>query len=103
MMSRFGLYVKFTAKPGERDTLVGILLEGEDAMQAMEECELYIVNVSDTESDIIWVTEVWSSPEAHQASLDHEDTKASIARAMPLIAGVESTTIRPVGGKGLRF
>lgn len=102
-MSRFGMYVKFTAKSGERDTLVDILLEGESAMQAMEDCELYIVNISDTEPDAIWVTEVWSNPEAHQASLGHEDTKASIARAMPLIAGVESTTIRPVGGKGLRF
>ncbi|RJX39941.1 antibiotic biosynthesis monooxygenase [Paenibacillus pinisoli] len=102
-MSRFGMNVKFTAKPGERDRLVDILLEGEDAMQAMEECELYIVNVSDTEPDVIWVTEVWSSPEAHRSSLDHQDTKASIARAMPLIAGVEPTIIRPVGGKGLRF
>lgn len=102
-MSRFGMNVKFTTKPGDRDALVNILLEGEAAMQAMEECELYIVNVSDTEPDAIWVTEVWSSPEAHQASLGHEDTKNSIARAMPLIAGVESTTIKPVGGKGLRF
>ncbi|MCD9020455.1 antibiotic biosynthesis monooxygenase [Cohnella sp. NL03-T5] len=100
-MSRFGMYVKFTAKPGQRDALVNILLEGTDSEQLGKECDLYIVNVSDTEPDTIWVTEMWSHPEAHEASLAQEATKASIKRAMPLIAGVEATKVRPVGGKGL--
>ncbi|RAV15604.1 putative quinol monooxygenase [Paenibacillus contaminans] len=100
-MSRFGMYVKFTAKPGQRDALVNILLEGEASMQSVKECELYIVNVSDTEPDTIWVTEMWANPEAHEASLAQEETKASIERAMPLIAGVEAVKVRPVGGKGV--
>jgi quinol monooxygenase YgiN len=102
-MSKFGMYAKFTAKPGERDVLAAILLESAAAAEAVEECELYLVNISDSEPDILWVTEVWSSPEAHAASLTLEDTKAAIRRAMPLIAGAESTKITPVGGKGLVF
>lgn len=102
-MNKFGMYAKFTAKPGQRDELVNILLEAAAGAQSVRECELYIVNVSDTEPDVIWVTEVWSHAEAHAASLEQEDTKAAIRQAMPLIAGVESTQIRPVGGKGLRF
>jgi len=102
-MSKFGMYAKFTAKPGQRDALATILLESAAAAEAIDECELYLINISDTEPDILWVTEVWSSPEAHGASLTLEDTQAAIRRAMPLIAGVESTKIKPVGGKGLVF
>lgn len=100
-MSKYGAYVKFTAKPGQRDALSDILLEAAAAARTVKECEVYIINVSEAEPDAVWVTEVWSSAEAHKASLDDPKTKASIARAMPLIAGVESIPVVPVGGKGL--
>src|SRR6478609_1323878 len=100
-MSKFGMYVKFTATTGQRDALVNILLEAADSAQSDQNCELYIVNISDTEPDTIWVTEVWSDSAAHKASLELEETKSSIQRAMPLIAGVEAIEFRPVGGKGL--
>jgi quinol monooxygenase YgiN len=100
-MNRFGMYVKFTTKSGQRDALVNILLDGAASAQSVKECELYIVNVSETEPDTVWVTEVWSNADAHAASLAQEETKASIQRAMPLIAGVESTQLRPLGGKEL--
>ncbi len=100
-MNKYGAYVKFTAKPGERDALAGILLEAAAGLQAMTECEVYIINTSDAEPDAIWVTEVWNSAEAHKASLGDPATKEAIARAMPLIAGVESIPVVPLGGKGL--
>ncbi|MET3292390.1 UNVERIFIED_CONTAM: quinol monooxygenase YgiN [Brevibacillus sp. OAP136] len=100
-MNRFGMNVKFTAQPGQRDALADILLGAADALAGVEDCELYVVHVSETEADVIWVTEVWRSPEAHAASLSLEETKAAIQRAMPLIAGVESTKLKPIGGKGL--
>lgn len=100
-MSKLGLYVKFTAKPGKRDALVEILLDAATAARSAKDCELYIVNVSDTEPDTVWVTEVWSNPDAHESSLAQEETRASIELAMPLIAGVESTKVTPIGGKGI--
>ncbi|MWV44282.1 antibiotic biosynthesis monooxygenase [Paenibacillus sp. HJL G12] len=100
-MSKYGAYVKFTAKSGERQALADILLEAAAAAQTIADCEIYIINVSDDEPDAIWVTEVWSSAEAHQASLSQPETKESISRAMPLIAGVESIPVMPLGGKGL--
>lgn len=102
-MSKYGIYAKFTAQPGKRDALAKILLESAAAAETVEECELYIINFSETEPDILWVTEVWSNPEAHAASLSLEATQAAIQHAMPLIAGVESTKLKPVGGKGLSF
>lgn len=101
-MDKFGMYAKFKAKPGERDRLVDILLEAAAGAGAAPDCELYVVNVSETEPDTVWVTEVWGCAEAHDASLQEEATRAMIQRAMPLIAGVESIPIRPIGGKGIR-
>ncbi len=100
-VSKFGLYGKITVHEGQRDALVAILLEAAALMQPDPECELYIVNVSPTEPDAIWVTEVWSSQAAHQAALAREGVKALIARGRPLIAGGERIEVVPVEGKGL--
>lgn len=101
-MERFGMYGKIVAKEGQRDELVKLLLEAARLVSPLPGCEIYIVNVSPSEPDAIWVTEVWSSEADHDASLKHENVKALIARARPLIAG-GSAPIRlvPVGGKGL--
>jgi quinol monooxygenase YgiN len=100
-MSKFGLYSKITAHSGQRDALVAVLLEAAAAMQHVPGCELYLVNVSATEPDAVWVTEVWSSRAAHEASLTRDESKALIKRGMPLIAGGERIEIVPIGGKGL--
>ncbi|MNW17562.1 hypothetical protein D3C71_2167890 [compost metagenome] len=67
----------------------------------MKECELYLLNLSNTDPDTFWVTEVWSHEEAHAASLTGDAVKASIQRARPLIASIESMQTTPAGGKGL--
>lgn len=100
-MSKFGLYGKITTHPGQHDALVAVLLEAAALMQHVSGCELYVVNVSPTEPEVIWVTEVWSSAEAHQASLTLEGIKETIKRGRPLIAGGERIEIVPIGGKGL--
>ncbi|MCJ8013254.1 antibiotic biosynthesis monooxygenase [Paenibacillus sp. KQZ6P-2] len=100
-MDKYAAYVKFTAKAGERDKLTNILMEAANAAQTVKECELYLINLSEKEPDAVWVTEVWSSADAHKASLDQPETRDSIARAMPLIAGVEAIPLNLLGGKGL--
>ena len=100
-MSTFGLYGKIIAKPGQRDALVAGLLEAAALMQHVPGCVLYIVNVSASEQDVVWVTEIWRSASAHQASLTQEEIKALIKRTMPLIAGGERIEIVPIAGKGL--
>ena len=79
-MRKFGTYGKFTAHAGKRDALVQALLEAAAGLQNFEGCELYIVNVSDTEPDTVWVTEVWRDQADHQASLALPETKALIQR-----------------------
>ena len=84
-----------------QQALVAILLDAAALMRDIPGCDLYIVNVSPTEPDTIWVTEAWHSREAHQASLTREDVRALIERGRPMIAGGERIEVVPVGGKGL--
>jgi quinol monooxygenase YgiN len=63
-------------------------------------CVLYVVSRED--ADTLWVTEAWTDRAAHDASLDVPGAKEQIARAMPLIAGIEGRVeFEPLGGKGL--
>ncbi|MGG1397974.1 antibiotic biosynthesis monooxygenase [Bacillus salipaludis] len=100
-MNKYGMYVKFTTIQGKSDELLQILLNAAEAMQSLDECEIYIVNKSKSEPEVIWVTEVWANAEAHKRSLLLEESKAMIERAKTLIAGIEATEILPIGGKGI--
>jgi quinol monooxygenase YgiN len=100
-MNKFGTYGKFTTHAGQREALVQLLLEAAAHAQSDEGCELYVVNIVDSEPETVWVTEIWSDQSAHEASLSMEETKALIQRARPFIAGIEQVRLRPVGGKGI--
>ena len=94
-----GLIGKMRARPGQRDALLAILLEGTSAMPG---CLSYIVARDPADADAIWITEVWDRSESHRASLQLPAVRAAIARARPLIAGFDSSTeTEPVGGVGL--
>src|SRR5262249_15337846 len=104
LMGKYGLYGKMLAQPGQRDALVGLLLEAARAVGDVPGCEIYIIGTAATEADGIWGTEVWRSKEEHDAALTLPSVQAIIARARPLIAGFgERYESTPVGGKGLAY
>jgi quinol monooxygenase YgiN len=95
----YGLIGKMIAKPGERDALVAILLEG---VSEMPGCLSYVVAHNAGDANAIWVTEVWQSKESHKASLSLPVVQNAIARGKPLIASFgESFETEPVDGFGL--
>ena len=95
----YGLIGKAKAVPGQRDALISILLEG---VSGMPGCLSYIVAQDPTDSDAIWITEVWDSQQSHQASLSLPSVRQAISRGKPLIAGFgEQFETRPIGGHGL--
>ncbi len=101
-MARYGLVGSFKAQPGQGDRLAEVLLRAAARVGADCDCELYVISRSPDDPDAVWVTEVWTSPEAHGASLDDEATRELITEARPLIAGMgERFELVPVGGKGL--
>ncbi|MES2724158.1 MAG: putative quinol monooxygenase [Pseudomonadota bacterium] len=95
----YGLIGKMTARPGQRDALITILLEG---VSGMPGCLSYIVAQDPRDADAIWVTEVWDTAASHRASLSLPSVQAAIAKGRPLIAGMEAGTQTVVmGGHGL--
>ena len=95
----YGLIGKMLATPGNRDTLVTLLLEGTAAMPG---CLSYVIATDPKDPDAIWITEAWDSKASHDASLALSAVKAAIAKGRPLIAAFGSGTVTtPVGGHGL--
>lgn len=95
----YGLIGKMSARPGQRDALIAILLEG---VAGMPGCLSYVVAQDPKDADGIWITEVWDSAASHKASLSLPSVQAAIAKGRPLIAGMEAgTETVVVGGHGL--
>lgn len=98
---RYGLFVTIHVKPGQRDAVVEILMRDVEAARALG-CDLYMVGVSDEKPDVVYVTEVWTSQEAHRASLNDPAVQAAIAEAMPMLTGeFHSTEFSVAGGLGV--
>lgn len=88
-------------QPGRRGDLVEILTRPNPEL-AEAGCLLYDVGIDDDEPDTVFVAEVWTSAEAHRASLQLESVKAAIAEAMPLLSGVMGGFRFAVQGSPLR-
>ncbi len=103
-MSGVGRYVKFTAQPGSGEEVAGLLLEAADSLRDVAGCELYLINRAASEPDVVWVTELWLSQEALDASLEQLETdegKARVGRVTALLAKPpELTEVEPLGGVG---
>jgi len=95
----YGLIGKIKTISGKRDELISILLDGTGAMPG---CLSYVIAKDSTDSNAIWVTEVWEDQESHHNSLSLPAVQQAISRAKPLIAGFgERFETNPVGGFGL--
>jgi quinol monooxygenase YgiN len=89
-------------KPGYRDAVVALLTRPNHDMAESAGCLLYEVGVNDDQPDTVFVIELWTSAEAHQASLHLASVKAAIAEAMPMLSGETSGTRFSVVGSPLR-
>jgi quinol monooxygenase YgiN len=95
----YGLIGKMTAQPGKRDALATILVNG---VAGMPGCLSYVIANDPAHANLIWITEVWESKEAHAASLQLPSVRDAITKGRPLIAGMERVAeTSPVGGSGL--
>jgi quinol monooxygenase YgiN len=92
----YGLISKINAAPGQRDALIAILLEG---TRAMPGCLSYVIASDPLDDHALWITEVWTSPASHKASLALPAVQAAMAKGRSLIAGFSSRVeTMPVGG-----
>lgn len=78
----YGLIGQIETVPGKRDELIAILTH----TGAMPGCVHYIVGKDAENQNIIWVTEIWKSAEAHRASLEFPAVQSATKQGRPLIA-----------------
>lgn len=74
------------AAPGRRDELLAHLTRRSDELAEIG-CLLYEVGVGE-DPDTVYVVELWTSAEAHRASLQLPSVQGAIAEARPLLSGV---------------
>jgi quinol monooxygenase YgiN/quercetin dioxygenase-like cupin family protein len=99
-MTKVGRYVKATAKPGQADALAERMLAVAEELRAVPGCELYLVNRSPEDENVVWVTEVWSSQEELGAALAATD-REQIQAVLALTDGeFERIDVTPLGGVG---
>ncbi len=92
---------RLTARPGQRDRVIEILLESGKSFDDNPACLLYLVSESIDDPDVIWVTDLWTDEQAHAKALARPELRPYIEEAMSLLTGrPEQIKIRPVGGKG---
>ncbi|GAA0311283.1 hypothetical protein GCM10009087_21730 [Sphingomonas oligophenolica] len=92
----FGTIGRIKAIAGQRDALAAILAGGSGGMPG---CISYIVAEDLADADALWVTEIWESREAHQASLALPAVREAIGKGRPLIASFDSgAQTRPISG-----
>jgi quinol monooxygenase YgiN/mannose-6-phosphate isomerase-like protein (cupin superfamily) len=101
-MSAIARYAKVTAKPGQGDALAAKLLEVANGLRDVAGCELYVINCSSTEPEVVWVTELWQSEELMNAALESEEARARMPEVLELLAdgGFERIDLEPLGGVG---
>lgn len=74
------------AVPGRRDLLVDILTRRRADLDEAG-CLLYEVGVNEEDPHTVFVTELWTSAQAHEASLSLDSVRAAITEARPLLSG----------------
>lgn len=95
----YGLIGRIMCKPGTRDDLIAVLLEG---VSGMPGCLSYVVARDPADAEAIWITEVWKDEASHKASLSLPPVQAAITKGRPMIARFDQHIVtQPVGGHGL--
>jgi quinol monooxygenase YgiN len=96
----FGLLNRLTAKPGQRERVVEILLESGQLFDDNPACRVYLVAESVDDPNLIWVADLWTSEEEHAEALKAPEMQSFVEECMPLLEGMpEQIGVRPVGGK----
>lgn len=94
----YGLIVKITAAEGRRDELIALLAASTSEMPG---CLSYVISRDAADPNLLWVTEVWESQAAHDASMSLRSVQAAIPQIKPLIAHFERIAVTdPVAGNG---
>lgn len=95
----YGLIVKMTVMPGRRDEVLERLA---DCSTGLPGCLSYVIAKDSADDNVLWVTEVWESETAHDASLTLRAVQAVIPQIRLLIADFQKIAVtEPIAGAAL--
>ena len=101
-MPRFAQHTRLVAAAGKRDELATKFLESVEIQRDNADCELMLVSTAPESTEVVYLTEVWSSEDAWEQARRSAPIQAWAASMPALVNGpVESTPLDVVGGKGL--
>jgi quinol monooxygenase YgiN len=99
-MTRFAQHTRLVATPGKRDALVAKFLESAEIQRLNPDCELMLVSTAPDATDVVYLTEVWSSEEAWERARTSAPIKAWAASMPSLVnRAPETTSLVVAGGK----
>ena len=102
-MSKTAIIAKLTAQSGKRDELVEALTSLVDAVAGEQGTELYILNESETEPDVVWFYELYTDQDALKVHSGSEAMKQVGGRLAGLLAGrPELIPVTPRCAKGIQ-
>ncbi|MGI5505990.1 putative quinol monooxygenase [Lentzea sp. CA-135723] len=98
MIVQHGFHATLTARQGKGDEVVEFLLDAPSLTN--DDCVVFLVGRSTANPDVIYVTEGWTTAEAHRAFFASDEAQALVAKLGTLLDG-ESAYLDelPVGGK----
>lgn len=101
-MQHYTLQTRFVTRQSKGNKLLNILTRLYNKIAYVHGCHLYIINQDSENSDHIFVTELWDSPESHAHSQNLSDFQEALLQAGPLLAiEPERRVLKAVAGKGL--
>lgn len=101
-MTKIGVFIKFTAKPGMRDELVEHFRSLVKTANAERGTEDWAFHVSPIEPDAVWLYEVYESQEAKDLHDSTQINAEAKAKTHELTVGApEVVPLIPIAGKGL--
>lgn len=93
-----GFHATITAQPGKGEKVIDLLLHAPSLSN--DDCVVFLVGRSAADPDTVFITEGWTSPEAHRRFFTSEIAQTFTARPQPLLAAESTYTDEiPVGGK----
>jgi quinol monooxygenase YgiN len=98
MSVNHGFHATMTARPGKGDELAEFLLNAPSLSN--DDCVVFLVGRSAGDRDVVYVTEGWTSEEAHSKFFATQEAQTLVANLQPLLAGDSQYLDEvPVGGK----
>ncbi|QVI20099.1 antibiotic biosynthesis monooxygenase [Nocardia tengchongensis] len=82
----FSVYGRVSALPNQRDTVIELIHEAAQACGESSGLVAYSINAPINDPNSVWVTQLWVSKDAHDATTHRESVRAVSLRMVPLLA-----------------